>query len=137
MVFAVSAKTFVEDRKLALQKGCDAFLEKPLQTDKLLELLQTHLNLLWQYDPSSMGGTTSAEALDGLNDWSMMDFTGPDPMQAELLHDLIMRGDIVGVEELLQQLEASGLTLFVKKIRPFVNPLQKKILRHIANFYIK
>ncbi len=42
-IIAVSANTFEEDKKKALESGMNAHLPKPLDTCRLLELMQTFL----------------------------------------------------------------------------------------------
>jgi signal transduction histidine kinase/ActR/RegA family two-component response regulator len=49
-IVAASASTFQEDIEQAQEAGCDAFLAKPIQAQKLSELLQSILGLTWVYD---------------------------------------------------------------------------------------
>ena len=47
---ASSASVFETDRHQSLEAGADVFLPKPVDADRLLELLQVHLQLEWVYD---------------------------------------------------------------------------------------
>lgn len=42
-IIAVSANIYAKDRTAAFDAGMDAFIEKPIFTDKLLEIMQQHL----------------------------------------------------------------------------------------------
>lgn len=58
IIIAVSASAFEHEKQQALLAGCDAFLPKPVQLEKLLTLLSTHLNLEWLYDDQPGGRGT-------------------------------------------------------------------------------
>jgi CheY-like chemotaxis protein len=49
-IVAASASIFQEDIEQSRAAGCVAFLSKPIQAQKLSELLQTILELTWIYD---------------------------------------------------------------------------------------
>lgn len=48
-IIAVSASVLELYQENSHQFGCDDFLAKPVDTDKLLDLLQKYLNLTWHY----------------------------------------------------------------------------------------
>ncbi|NET03858.1 MAG: PAS domain S-box protein [Symploca sp. SIO2B6] len=47
IIIAISAKTCDADEQLCLAAGCDGFISKPVQRQKLLEQLCTHLDWEW------------------------------------------------------------------------------------------
>ncbi len=49
-IIAVSASVLEGDQVSSQRVGCDAFLTKPVEADKLFDLLQTYLQLTWEYD---------------------------------------------------------------------------------------
>ncbi len=49
-IIAVSASVLDTYKETSRQVGCDDFLTKPIDADKLFALLQKHLNLTWRYD---------------------------------------------------------------------------------------
>ncbi len=55
IIIAISASAFEHEKQQALLAGCDAFLPKPVQLEKLLALLSTHLNLEWLCDNQPEG----------------------------------------------------------------------------------
>lgn len=52
--FEFTASAFEEERTIAIQKGCDDFVRKPLLEEVILELIRQHLNLelVYQSIPS-------------------------------------------------------------------------------------
>ncbi|OUD14061.1 ATP-binding protein [Thioflexithrix psekupsensis] len=55
VIIAVSANAFDATQARSLASGCNAFIPKPVHLERLLALLQQHLNLQWIY------GVTEAE----------------------------------------------------------------------------
>jgi signal transduction histidine kinase len=49
IIIAVSASVFEMDQERSRMAGCDAFLPKPVDEQKLLELIATHLKVQWIY----------------------------------------------------------------------------------------
>jgi PAS domain S-box-containing protein len=60
-VIAMSTSAFEPDRNRSLLAGCDGFLAKPVRRDRLLSLLEQHLDLTWRYR-SIPGATPPAAA---------------------------------------------------------------------------
>jgi CheY-like chemotaxis protein len=60
-IVAASASVLEADREKSLVAGCDAFLPKPIRTERLLDLLATHLGLSWIYAAPAV----EAEAMAG------------------------------------------------------------------------
>jgi len=50
IIIAASASAFEHDQQTSLNVGCDAFLSKPIRFNQLLKILETYLNLEWQYE---------------------------------------------------------------------------------------
>jgi PAS domain S-box-containing protein len=48
-VIAMSTSAFEPDPSRSLAAGCDGFLGKPVRRDRLLSLLEQHLDLTWRY----------------------------------------------------------------------------------------
>ncbi|MCP5074856.1 MAG: response regulator, partial [Rhodobacteraceae bacterium] len=64
-IIAISASAFemnVEESRLA---GCDSFLPKPVDEQKLLDLLQALMNLEWEYEERVDEALNTAQTLDG------------------------------------------------------------------------
>lgn len=103
-VIAISASVFPMTKEESLTAGCDDFLTKPVHFDVLLECLQTHLNLVWQYHdeplPQEMPIPPEASAIRL-------------PAQAELrqLFNFAMRGDVTRLQEEAEKLAQQDSTL--------------------------
>lgn len=48
-IIAISANAFLEDQQNALSDGCDDFISKPFQANKLLEIVAKHLHADYIY----------------------------------------------------------------------------------------
>ncbi|MEN8261078.1 MAG: response regulator, partial [Pseudomonadota bacterium] len=67
VVVVVSANAFPEDRVKSIAAGCNDFLAKPIDMDKLLECLQRHLSLVWIYKEDERVEETQQVSLDGVS----------------------------------------------------------------------
>ncbi len=92
-LIAVSASVFEEDRQTALDAGCDAFVPKPFDEEKLFRALGDCLDLDWILQESSAAPASPLPALP--------------PGIAEELRDLARRGDILVFRARLRALEAA------------------------------
>ncbi|OUD14353.1 hypothetical protein TPSD3_08530 [Thioflexithrix psekupsensis] len=107
-IIAVSASAFEHHRQASLNAGCHDFLSKPLQYSLLIDCLQRHLHLTWEYIT-----TTQATPRD------QQTMIGPSAEQASFLYELTMMGDIGGILDYLAHLEEKDarLTLFIERAR--------------------
>ncbi len=74
---------------------CDGFLAKPLDLDKLLELLEQHLQFDWQISPTIPQANSSIAT-------ELNDFITPSPEKLRALLELVNFGNM---KDLLQQVE--------------------------------
>jgi len=107
-LIAASASVLEADQEKSRVAGCDAFLPKPVETEKLLDVLGANLNLAWVY----------AEPEDEAEDKAPL----APPPQAELaiLYDLARKGQILEIQQQTLRLEKIG-----EAYLPFVHELQK------------
>jgi len=93
-VVAISASVFQEDEVSSLAAGCVAYLRKPIEQSALLETLQAHLPLQWQYAETEgiMGASQVADEVP-LSD-----------EQRQTLRDMVKLGAISDVIEYLETL---------------------------------
>ncbi|GEM_PF-631551 len=123
-IIAVSAGVFAQQQQQALAAGCDAFLEKPVNTEKLLHYLQKYLGLDWVYEA----------------DKTQFDDNGPrPPSNAALLYEYLPRlrecsrhGDIQGILDVLDELpEAEAQSEFFACTRQLVQDIDMQGLRRL------
>jgi PAS domain S-box-containing protein len=114
-VIAVSASAFSHDRQKSLQAGCDGFVVKPFDLNRLLQQMRAHLGpeLEWVYEEN---GEFSNHHLP---------LVGPSPEQAAILFDLAQRGDIKGLRKQIAELEQLG-----DQYKPFVAVLHRLTERY-------
>ncbi len=103
-IIICSATASPEMQQRSAEIGCDGFLAKPVQRPKLLQILQTQLNLTWRFatDPSG----DDAES-----------FVVPPRAILEKLLDILDSGDILGVQE--------SLDVLLAKNPPYASALQR------------
>lgn len=63
IIIAVSASVFEMDQERSRMAGCNAFLPKPVDEQKLLELIATHLRVEWLYGKVSDASITEEQEL--------------------------------------------------------------------------
>lgn len=135
IAIASSASVFESDRQKSLAAGANDFLPKPIQTDTLLTLLQTHLQLEWVYERSRSPEPEKVEIKPKL---AAAEITPPSVEDLTLLLDLSRRGLI---NNLLQ--ESDRIASLDSKFIPFTNQIcqlaksfQIKQIRALIEQYI-
>jgi PAS domain S-box-containing protein len=117
IIIASSASVYeaYKDRSLAI--GSNAFLPKPIQVEKLLEQLQQHLNLTWDYEVQVKQTTEEDHT-------APMVF--PPIAELEKLYGLSLMCDVDELEEELAILAESEVKLksFVTKMQAFLKKYQ-------------
>lgn len=110
IIIVVSASVFEQNREEAVAAGGNDFLAKPVQFEALLQCLQRHLQIEWQYEFNSQ--TTSALAV----------IRFPSQFELDQLRAAASSGDLTGIETLvatLKQRDASYLP-FIAQIEQFL-----------------
>lgn len=108
-IVAVTANAFEEARRRSLAEGCDAFLAKPVNFDRLRETLGSLLELDWQY-----AGETEPQSANAAE---------PPPSSVPLerlaeLRDLAHAGDVMALEARIEALAGdSRHAAFVADLR--------------------
>jgi predicted ATPase/signal transduction histidine kinase/DNA-binding NarL/FixJ family response regulator/tRNA A-37 threonylcarbamoyl transferase component Bud32 len=99
VIIAVSASVFEMDKQKSRVAGCDAFLPKPVETEKLFALLETHLDLDWIYEQERIAENPAASQM------ATAPLIPPPQEQLEVLYELAMLGRIRDIQEQANQLE--------------------------------
>jgi signal transduction histidine kinase/DNA-binding NarL/FixJ family response regulator/CHASE3 domain sensor protein/HAMP domain-containing protein len=129
IIIATSANPFEEDVKKSMLAGCDAFLVKPVAVDKLLMLLELHLELTWCYQKLS----PPSESLVP----EMTAFTPPPPDILAHMYDLAMKGELPRLGREASQLETAGeeYSAFTRELQRLVSRFEEdKILALLERF---
>jgi len=114
VIFALSASVFNEHRRRSMTAGCDLFIPKPINTEELLKQLQAHLGLEWIYrDTGDTGHDQDGKSAE-------QPLVPPPREEIQILFDLAMKGDMVGLESRAAHLEQMG-----EEYQPFANKLRQ------------
>jgi len=132
-IIANSASVFEAAQEKSRIAGCNAFLPKPVEEDKLSSLLVEHLKLQWIY--KEIGLETDEESQKAKS----APMIPPPPQELEALYKLAKMGNMRRIKEQATRLEALD-----QKYQPFANKLQelakgfkrKQILALIEEFKI-
>ncbi len=125
VAIASSASVFDIDQHKSLDAGANEFLPKPLQAEKLLEMLRSHMELTWVYEAreplkkivSSPAKTLSSEEIIPPSSDILMQ-----------LYELAKKGDIDEIVETANQLKQS---------QPESIPFAQKLVELAENFQVK
>ncbi|MDX2098583.1 MAG: ATP-binding protein [Leptolyngbyaceae cyanobacterium bins.59] len=109
-VIVSSASVAQLDQDMALNRGSDDFLGKPVDANALFELLSAHLNVEWIYEPST-------DALDQV----VVDTTNLVAPPYETLSALLTLARQANIKNLREQLE--HLVQTDQRYTPFADPL--------------
>lgn len=101
-IIAVSASVLELYEENSKQVGCDDFLTKPVDTDKLLSLLQKYLDLTWKYEDAQ---DTNAEFVEGVVH-IQSDVIPPPQVELEKLVELVRFGSMDRIQEQAQFIES-------------------------------
>ncbi|NEO58398.1 MAG: response regulator [Okeania sp. SIO3B5] len=132
VAIASSASVFDSHQQEAIDAGADVFLPKPIQTDKLLQILQQYLDLEWVYEQKT---TASAQVTEVRKSEEIV---SPAMKVLQELLTLVEDGDIQGVVEVAEELLASDVafTPFAQEILQLANSFQLKQLKTFIKAHI-
>jgi PAS domain S-box-containing protein len=137
-VFVVvsSASVFEYDQKTSYEVGCNAFISKPVRAKTLLDTLESLLELTWIYEENLV--SRDEAKTDSLHEKIALDNSSdklelPTSEILKELLDLAVVGDVLEIERIAKELEASDdrLKIFTRKLLQFSSNFQ---LRQIQDF---
>lgn len=137
VIIAASASAFEQYKLQSMLVGCDDFLAKPLDLAKLLNLLETHLNLAWVYR-ESVEATEAAPKIKCAEETPPL--VPPPPAEISLLFDLALKGEIPRLRQRAIQIAQMG-----QEFQPFaalleqlaINYEEDQILKLIKRYLMK
>ena len=132
-IIATSASILPQEQILSEQAGCNAFLPKPIDLDRLLELLEVHLNLDWIYEPISSPTLIPKKVIQqNLEEDSTSSLlVAPPDEELALLLELAKQGNIARILERAANIERLGSQYlpFTQKLSQLAQSFQEKKLR--------
>ncbi len=136
VIIATSASIFPQDEFLSYQSGCDVFLPKPIDFERLLEIIEVRLEVEWIYEQISPTTLPQTETVnqDSEEEYPNLPSSSlviPPKGELTLLLELAKQGNIARILErvaLLEQLGSNYLP-FAQRLRQLAESFQEKKLR--------
>jgi PAS domain S-box-containing protein len=132
---AISGDVFDRDRQKCIDAGFNSFIPKPIAMKTLLDAIQTHLQLEWEYSDSSTS-TLSASAIAAQPPSASLEVANIFTPSRQVMQDLMEIAEI-GDLELLHQ-RAEQLKHYDVKLQPFAEEIMQYAkafqLRKVINY---
>jgi len=116
-IIAMTASVFEMDQEQSRLAGCDGFLPKPVEIPKLFAFLETFLHVEWMYEERSQATAPGTEETRASEE---MPLIPPPPEEMDVLYELLMLGNLSGLQE-----RADTLERLDAKFRPFARKLSQ------------
>jgi CheY-like chemotaxis protein len=137
IVIATSANAFAENQQKCLAAGCNSFISKPVQAEKLLEQLRLDLGLEWVYEERPSKGHKARSEEEPLV-CAQNSLVAPPSQTINALYEVAMMGDIRGIQEqanLIEQLDEQFMP-FAKQLRQLAKGFQEKQILEFVRKYM-
>ncbi|MDX2229983.1 MAG: PAS domain S-box protein [Leptolyngbyaceae cyanobacterium bins.349] len=135
IVIAASASAFEHDQQTSLNVGCNAFLSKPIRYSQLLTVLQTHLDLAWEYKlpPNAiLQEMHSSTTIDSSATQSLSDSSPDSPvLPVELLHELQHLAKLGAIVEIQTRIAA------LERSHPHLRPILTSLSQLASTFQVR
>jgi signal transduction histidine kinase/ligand-binding sensor domain-containing protein/DNA-binding NarL/FixJ family response regulator len=130
-ILGCSASVFEQDRQKVLAAGCDAFLPKPIEFDRLLGLLQEHLGLEWIYAEGTQGEVENASV-------EAAHVTPPPPEELKALLKLVRRRSIARLCKRADELAEADQRYqpFAARLRELAKTFDSQVLMAFLEQYL-
>ena len=112
-IIAISASVLDMDRKKSRLAGCQEFISKPVEADRLFDLIRQYMELEWIYQERK-----SVPEITRSNDALEEKIIPPPSTELEVLYELTMFGDLKRVREKALEIEDADA-----RYAPFVRKL--------------
>ena len=129
-IIAISASVRDMDQEQSRIVGCDAFVSKPLDTQKLLDVLATLLPITWQYKDAPVAA--AAVAAD-------TEIVPPPRPDLEALHELAVLGKVFEIQAHAERLEAQDARYrpFARKIWALAQAFEDQQIAALVKTYLE
>ncbi len=129
-ILAVSASALDMDREKSRVAGCDGFLSKPVGSSKLLDFLESHLQIQWTHEE------ISDEAPDFPTE-SSGEIIPPGKNELETIYELAMLGKMRRIRNLATEMEERDPKFFpfAGKLRDLANAFEdEKVVEFVKQY---
>jgi len=131
-IIAVSASVFSDSQNKSQIAGCDAFIPKPVDEQRLLSLLQEQLQLEWVYEEEV--GEAQSQDLD-----EEKPLVAPPNAELEVLYELAMLGSMKDIRDRALQLEEldDKYISFSRKLQNLAKGFEDEKIVALVEQYLK
>ena len=129
-LIAVSASVYEATRCKSFADGCDAFISKPVQFDRLLDTIGQLLPIEWLYDEEPLSTARDSDALQG---------TLPPTAELRRLFEFARKGLVLDIRRWLDRMEQGDKHYqpFLTCIRQFTSQFQFEELCDLLKPYME
>ncbi len=135
VIIAISASVLDMDRQKSRRLGCDSFLAKPVDEQKLFSSLQEFLGLSWIYEQITEPKVeVQVESQDSLSPGLI----APPTEEMEILYELAMLGSMKKIRErafYLEELDQQYLP-FANRLKDLAQGFQEKAIVNLIEQYL-
>ena len=133
-IIAMSASVFDMDQAKSRLAGCDAFLPKPIATEKLFDLLARLLHVVWRYAAPATSEVSPASAAE-----ASADIVPPLPADLEALYELAVLGKVFEIQTYVERLEAQDdrYRPFARKIWDMAQAFEDQQIGTFVKYYLE
>ena len=134
-VIAISASVLDMDRAKSKSFGCDSFLPKPVDEQKLLALLQKYLQLEWIYEDVVESSSRDRASTENS---ATQELVAPPPEEMEILYELAMLGSMKKIREraiYLEELDPQYIPI-ATKLKNLTQGFQEKAIINLIEQFL-
>lgn len=133
-VIAISASALDMDMEKSRLAGCQAFISKPVDAGRLLDIISKYLALEWIFQD-----TDSAGNITGPDRWPEEKMIAPPAPELEALYELTMFGDLKRVREKALELEKADIHYapFVRRLCAHADEFEDEPILKLLDQFIK
>ena len=127
-IIAISASVWEAEQLVSLKIGCNAFLPKPFDAQKLLVLMEKQLGLAWQYEEEATHDQQTEETA----------LIPPPSQQLEALYEAAMLGMMSQIRKQMTQIEQmdGNYAPFAKKVRELARGFEEDKIIALVQGYL-
>jgi signal transduction histidine kinase len=132
VIIAISASIFDMDQEQSRIAGCDAFLEKPIDEQKLFGLLESFCQFEWIYEDSMIEAMLHGQATSGL-------LVPPPLEELKILHEFAKLGNISRIRKRAKHLLKldNKFAPFANKLHQLANQFEDEKIQNLINKYLE
>lgn len=128
IIIAITSSVLHQDQEQSKLMGCDDFLPKPINAQNLFDVLASHLDIKWTYEPNSINTLIENTNPELTNTETQTKINIPKTNQLLTLLDLAKKGNMKAIRTWSMQLKETNSQYdnFANKIHQLANNYQEQ-----------